>query len=61
MGTVLPPRNDPRHMYLDGAAVDHVAWTADLVQDDFDATAMEAAILEARYNAFRVLAELDAA
>ncbi len=61
MGTVLPPHDDARHMYLDGAAVDHVAWATDPVQDDFDATAMEAAIIEARYNAFRVLAELDAA
>ena len=58
---MLPPRPEPRHLYLDGAAVDHAVWAAGPVQDDFDAAAMEAAIIEARYDAFRVLAELDAA
>ncbi len=61
MGVVLPSHPDARHLYLDGAAVDHVAWAADPDQDDFDATAMETAIIEARYRAFRALAELDAA
>lgn len=51
----------PRHMHLQGAAVDHVEWMATPVEDDFDANALEEAMIEAREDAYRALAALDAA
>ncbi len=57
----VPSTPADRHLCLDGAPIDHVEWDAGPVQDDFDAAAMEAAILEARLRTFRVLADLDAA
>ena len=50
-----------RHMHLQGSPVDHVEWTADPEVDDFDAHALEEAMIEAREDAYRALAALDAA
>lgn len=50
-----------RHMHLHGSPVDHVEWAADPVVDDFDAAALEEAMIEAREDAYRALAVLDAA
>lgn len=49
------------HLHLDGMAADHAEWTVDLRDDDFDAAALEAAMLEARTSAYAELAGLDAA
>ena len=51
----------PRHMHLSGSAVDHVEWMATPIDDDFDGQALEAAMIEAREDAYRALAEIDAA
>ena len=51
----------PRHMHLHGAAADHAEWAAGPVDDDFDAEALEAAMIEAREQAYRSLATIDAA
>ena len=51
----------PRHIHLTGAAADHAEWGADPVDDDFDADALEAAMIEARDQAYRALATIDAA
>lgn len=51
----------PRHMHLQGAAADHAEWTATPIDDEFDATALEEAMIEALEDAYRVLSELDAA
>ncbi len=48
-------------MHLQGGAVDHAAWMTGPERDDFDATAMEEAMIEAREAAYRALAEIDAA
>lgn len=48
-------------MHLHGSPVDHVDWAADTGGDDFDAVALEEAMIEAREDAYRVLAEIDAA
>ena len=48
-------------MHLHGAKVDHVEWMATPIDDDFDASALEAAMIEARESAYRALAEIDAA
>ncbi len=50
-----------RHMHLHGSPVDHVEWTAGPAVDDFDAVALEEAMIEAREDAYRALATLDAA
>lgn len=49
------------HLHLDGTAADHAEWTVDLRDDDFDATAMERAMVQARESAYSELASLDAA
>lgn len=51
----------PRHMHLHGAPADHVEWSAVPTVDDFDDRALEEAMIEAREDAYRALAELDAA
>ncbi len=50
-----------RHMHLQGAAVDHVEWMAGPIEDRFDATELEEAMIEAREAAYRDLATIDAA
>ena len=49
------------HLHLHGMEADHPEWTVDLRDDDFDASALEAAMVEARESAYSELAELDAA
>lgn len=49
------------HLHLDGTEADHAEWTVDLRDDDFDASALEAAMLQARDSAYSELAELNAA
>ncbi len=49
------------HLHLEGMAADHAEWTVDLRDDDFDAAALEAAMVQARESAYTELAELDAA
>lgn len=48
-------------LHLKGTEADHAEWTVDLRDDDFDATALEEAMLRARESAYSELAELDAA
>lgn len=52
---------DHTHLHLDGMAADHAEWTVDLRDDDFDASALERAMVEARRTAYSELAALDAA
>ncbi len=49
------------HLHVDGMTADHAEWTVDLRDDDFDASALERAMLEARRTAYSELAALDAA
>jgi hypothetical protein len=49
------------HLHLEGMTADHAEWTVDLRDDDFDASALEAAMVEARISAYSELASLDAA
>ncbi len=51
----------PRHMHLQGAAVDHVEWMAGPIDDRFDAKELEEAMIEAREAAYQALATIDAA
>lgn len=51
----------PRHMQLRGATADHVEWMPGPVDDRFDATELEEAMIEAREDAYRALATIDAA
>lgn len=48
-------------LHVDGMAADHAEWTVDLRDDDFDATALERAMVSARESAYSELAALDAA
>lgn len=49
------------HFHVDGSAADHADWDVDVRDDDFDASALEEAMLEALESAYSELAELDAA
>ena len=49
------------HLHLDGTDADHVQWSVDVRDDDFDAAELERAMLEARQSAYRSLADLGAA
>lgn len=48
------------HLHLDGTPADHAEWTA-TADDDFDAEALEAAIVESRRKLYDELHDLDAA
>lgn len=61
MGPMATADRDINHLHLDGMAADHAEWTVDLREDDFDATALERAMLAARETAYSELAALDAA
>lgn len=49
------------HLHVDGMAADHAEWSVDSRDDDFDATALERAMVKARETAYSELAALDAA
>lgn len=49
-----------QHLHLSGATLDEPHWSAQ-DDDDFDADAMERALLEARSREYAALAALDAA
>ncbi len=49
------------HLHLNGMAADHAEWTVDFRDDDFDASALERAMVEARRSAYSELSALDAA
>lgn len=51
----------PRQMHLHGSAADHAEWAPVEVDDDFDADALERAMIESRERAYRALAAIDAA
>jgi hypothetical protein len=51
----------PRQMHLHGAPADHALWLPGPTDDDFDESALEKAMIEAREKAYRALASLDAA
>lgn len=53
--------HDPTHIHLDGAPADHAEWTANPAEDDFDAEALERAMVESRRRAYTALQGLDAA
>ena len=50
-----------RQIHLHGSAADHAEWTAGPADDDFDESALERAMTEARERAYRALATIDAA
>ncbi len=54
------------HVHLHGAAADHAEWSVswsaeDQGREEFDADALERAMVEARRSAYSELADLDAA
>ena len=51
----------PRTIHLHGAAADHAEWAPVQSDDDFDAAALERAMIEAREREYRTLATFDAA
>lgn len=51
----------PRQMHLHGTAADHAEWGPVDVDDDFDAAALERAMIESRERVYRDLATIDAA
>lgn len=53
--------HDSSHIHLDGAPADHAEWSAGPIEDDFDAEALERAMIEARRTAYTALEGLDAA
>ena len=55
------PMANEHPLHVDGMAADHAEWTVDLRDDDFDATALERAMVSARESAYSELAALDAA
>ncbi len=57
----MAPMATEHHLHVDGMAADHAEWTVDLREDDFDASALERAMLAARESAYSELATLDAA
>jgi hypothetical protein len=46
------------HLHLEGATLDHPAWTAEERDDVFDAAGLERAMLESRQAAYAALREL---
>lgn len=57
----MAPMATEHHLHVEGMAADHAEWTVDLREDDFDASALERAMLAARESAYSELATLDAA
>lgn len=53
----------PRLVHLEGSAADHAMWSPEwsATTDDFDAEALERAMIQSRETAYRALAGLDAA
>lgn len=51
----------PPQLHLHGSPADHAEWAAVERDDDFDAAALERAMVEARERAYRALATIDAA
>lgn len=51
----------PRQMHLHGSPADHAEWMPVAEDDDFDAGALERAMIEARERAYQALARIDAA
>lgn len=57
---VIDGRSD--HVHLDGSAADRAEWSVNWGGvDEFDADALEHAMIEARRTAYSELADLDAA
>jgi hypothetical protein len=46
------------HLHLEGATLDHPAWTAEERDDVFDAAGLERAMLESRESAYAALRDL---
>jgi len=57
-GAMGPMADLHLHLHLEGARPDHPDWTADDVDDVFDASALEQAIRESRERAYAELREL---
>lgn len=49
------------HLHLEGMDADHAQWSVGVRDDDFDADALERAMIESRQSAYRELSELGAA
>lgn len=53
--------HDTNHIHLHGAPADHAEWAAGPIDDDFDADALERAMVESRRRAYTALEAIDAA